>query len=164
MTSSTALNYPQKKYKKSTTGLHDDWVKRAQVEGLEDDDDDIDVLMTNTSRSRSVGSVVSLSGSSHLATSLLNSDDNHEGGISDDAGEKYERVNLKRKAMRPNLNTRGSGYHRSESPLAGGARVSVDYGFPVQHVTQDIISSPALSPQFLFPPLSNQTQVPTSPK
>ncbi|KAH9008038.1 hypothetical protein EDB83DRAFT_2532246 [Lactarius deliciosus] len=97
--------HSQKKYKKVNTGLYDDWSKRAQHLGEDNIESDVDILMLDTtdqSQSHSVSSVVSFSSSSRLTTSMFNSDDNEGlGGISDNAGETSECMDLVGKPVRP---------------------------------------------------------------
>ena len=71
--------------------------------------------------SRSGSSAVSASGSSQ-PTTLPDSDDDDEGGITDDAGERQEPGNLSGKAIHPETL---KGYHYGGRSKAAETRVSV---------------------------------------
>ncbi|KAJ3513243.1 hypothetical protein NLJ89_g3055 [Agrocybe chaxingu] len=114
---------PMKKTKGST-GLHADWPDRI----LRDDDDgdgDSDIEMQDPKliptgpsvhgRSRSASSGMSMSSASRAPTSPQGSDDENEGGISDDAGEDAERQGLSGKAEKSE--TLKSHYYGGSSKL-----------------------------------------------
>jgi hypothetical protein len=142
-------------------GLYPDWVKRAEVEGPEDDVEgdagDVEVQdfaigdTDHSRRSRSASSAVTFSSSSRPTASLLISDDDDEGGIADDPGERSEGMYLTGKAKHPDtLRRNGTGV----SELCQTPRCD-------SHVNH---SSPALSPRYRCPHSSNQVQVPRSPR
>lgn len=103
---------------------------RTQEQDNIDGDVDMTVVDTDHSQSRSAGSAVSLSGSScrRPATSSFDSDDDQEGGIADDAGEKSERINLTGKPMRTSIPGIG---HYSSWRSKDEAKVSVNLVFHV---------------------------------
>lgn len=61
-----------------------------------------DIDRSHQSQAHSASSAVTFSNSTRLTVSAFNSDDDDEGGITDDAGEGSERKYLTGKAMHPN--------------------------------------------------------------
>ena len=92
-TSTEDHQYTQKKAKKNKSGLWDNWVERMLIESEDDG------WQTQTATiPRSGSSAVSATGSSR-PTTQPNSDDEPEGGITDDAGETEEHRKLPGKAI-----------------------------------------------------------------
>jgi hypothetical protein len=90
------VSHKFEKAKKASSGLHGDWVQRSLVEVQPEDDFEAlrDVQVPCDEQS--------LTSWSRPQTSLPDSDDDREGGLSDDAGETAAELrNLSGKPLRP---------------------------------------------------------------
>ena len=97
--SNNTHRYPQKRAKKSKSGLHDNWIERTRIEAGDDDwqtwtgTQSVESTTVHSGYAPSRSSAVSATGSSQ-PMNQPNSDDKDEGGITDDAGETAEHRNL----------------------------------------------------------------------
>ena len=137
-------------------GLHDDWVERVHID-LEDDSDDgqtqthwqsVDSITAGNDHPRSLSSGVSATSSS-WPTTQLSSDDECEGGITDDAGEREEYRKLSGKA-RP-AETLKSYYGGRSKASETGVCIGTNLNFAAHMSLNRSILWPALSPLHQFP-------------
>jgi hypothetical protein len=154
--------HPQKKVKKSKVGLHKNWVKRTCVNAEDDSDDDRQTLIYSANHDYpcSISSGVSVTGSSR-PTTQPNSDDECEGGITDDAGEREEHENLTGNAI--HAETLKGYYEGRSKALVTGVSIGTTLDFAAHMSPNRSTCWLALSPPLQFPALSSQTQVPTLP-
>ena len=119
--SNNTCRYPQKRAKKSKSGLHDNWVERTRFAASDDDwetqsgTQSVESMTVHSRYARSRSSVLSATGSSRPTTQPTSGDED-EGGITDDAGEMAEHKNLSGKP--PHLE-RLKTYYGGKSKVSG---------------------------------------------
>ena len=90
-TSTRDCQYTQKKAKKNKSGLRDNWIERTLIESEDDDWQTRSATIPRSGSSAATGS--------SQPTTQPNSDNEPEGGITDDAGETEEHRKLPGKAI-----------------------------------------------------------------